>query len=597
MKKRVVVTMLAMMVAANMLAGCGSTKLGEATASTNYQSSTEEYLCTEEAVCSDYVADTFQSSAYSSSNAQVRGDVAASNGNSEYEIAEYESAKRVVNQSDCVNEWYDFEDEWYEDEYIEKTYSPIDRENYTKIVENDYIDVISNPLSTFAADVDTASYSNLRRMINDGLGLDMINPDAVRTEEIVNYFKYDYKEPKNGEVFGVESQISTCPWNKSAYLMTIGINTAMMDSEDIPDCNIVFLVDVSGSMSSSNKLPLIQKTMAMLVDNFDENDRISIVTYANGVNTVLDGCNGDKSRKIIKAFESLNAGGSTNGGDGIKTAYKIAEKNYIDGGVNRVIVCSDGDFNVGLTTKSELEELITNKKDSGIFLSTLGFGMGNYSDTTMETLADKGNGNYAYIDDLSEAKKVLVDEMTSTFVTVAKDVKLQVEFNPALVSKYRLVGYENRAMAARDFKDDTKDGGEMGAGHQVTVVYEIYKADENDDISLKYQDTKLSSKGVKGDEYCTLSVAYKEPDGKKSRYLEFPINADNFTTNPSVNYRLATALAQASLGLKNSEYLVDMSRNEALESSIKIVNNINRKYKDEYITEFAGLMTQVLNNI
>lgn len=468
-------------------------------------------------------------------------------------------------------------------------------EAYSATKENKAENVFNNSLSTFAADVDTASYSNLRRMINQGLGLYDIPANSIRTEEIVNYFKYDYKEPENGEVFAVDAQISDCPWNKENKLLALGINTAKCDSEDIPDCNIVFLVDVSGSMSSSNKLPLIQKAMALLVDKFDAKDRISIVTYASGVNTVLDGCKGSDQKKIIKAFEGLVAAGSTNGGDGIKLAYKVAKKNYIKGGVNRVIICSDGDFNVGLTSQSELENLISNKKDDGIFLSTLGFGMGNYSDTTMETLADKGNGNYAYIDDLVEAKKVLVDEMTSTFVTVAKDVKFQVEFNPALVSEYRLVGYENRMLDAKDFTDDTKDGGELGAGHQVTALYEITLAYDNSNNNLKYQDNKVSKKGADKDEYCTLSIAYKDIDSDESNYLEYPIGIDNYTNKPSCNYKLQAALAQASLGIKDSEYLVDMTKEEAINSSINIVKKIEDKFDDEYVKEFRSLLEQMMD--
>lgn len=539
MKRKIVAMLLSVVIIGSMVAGCGK-KTAEET--TNY-------------VVSDAVADCAEEPA-----------VDVSRGTYCEEEVEY----------DCMEE--------YED---------LSGEKYDSIEENGWISVEKKALSTFAADVDTASYSNFRRMVLDGYGLNRIPASAIRTEEMVNYFTYNYEEPKNGEVFGVTPQVSVCPWNSENLLMTIGINTATLDSKDIPDCNIVFLVDVSGSMRGEKKLPLIQKSMAMLTDKFDENDRISIITYASGVETILNGCSGDDSRKIIKSFEKLSAGGSTNGGDGIVRAYEIAEDNFIEDGVNRVIICSDGDFNVGLTTQSELERLITEKKDSGIFLSTLGFGMGNYSDVTMETLADKGNGNYAYIDDLTEAKRVLIDEMSSTFVTVAKDVKLQVEFNPAAVSEYRLVGYENRVMSSKDFTDDTKDGGELGAGHQVTVVYEICPTDNYEETDLKYQEKKPEVKGSEYDEYCTLSIAYKEPDGNKSRYLEYPINYNNFDKNPSDDFRLAAAVAQASLALKGSEYIVDYNMEEAILESLKTVKSLKKHYDNEYVAEFADLLEEL----
>lgn len=550
MKRKVVALMLSVVIAMGMLSGCGS----------------KESVATSNPVVNDYETEPAEEIIY------------------DYTRAEEATCDEVLYDS------YDENDSGYActEEYVVT-------EDYEATKENREVDVNKSSLSTFAADVDTASYSNFRRMINDGYTLDTIPADAIRTEEMVNYFRYNYKEPKKGDIFGFNAEISECPWNKENKLLSIGINTETLDSRDIPDCNIVFLVDVSGSMSSSNKLPLIQKTVAMLVDNFDKNDRISIVTYASGVSVVLDGCSGDNSRKIIKAFEKLSAGGSTNGGDGIKKAYKIAEKNFIDGGVNRVIICSDGDFNVGLTSKEDLENLISKKKDSGIFLSTLGFGMGNYSDVTMETLADKGNGNYAYIDDLAEAKKVLVDEMTSTFITVAKDVKFQVEFNPALVSEYRLVGYENRVMDSQDFRDDTKDGGEIGAGHQVTALYEIKLAtDINGKEDLKYQNTQLSKKGELLDEYCTLTVAYKTPDGDESSYIEYPIGVENYTTRPSEDFKLSSSVAMASLALKDSEYLINVTCENALSESLETIREIEDSYDDEYVSEFGDLIEELI---
>lgn len=559
MKRRIVAMLLSVVFVAGMITGCGS----------KMESPTVNYAVSDEpAVESDRAS--------SGDEAPARGDEAP---------AEYEDAICEDVAAEAGGE----------KGYCEKSddYDDFSNEKYSENKENGWISVEKKALSTFAADVDTASYSNFRRMVTEGYDLRSIPKDAIRSEEMINYFTYNYEEPEDGEVFGVTSQVSICPWNSENLLMTIGINTATLNSKDVPDCNIVFLIDVSGSMKGQKKLPLIQKSMAILADKFDENDRISIVTYASGVDTVLNGCSGDNSRKIIKAFENLTAGGATNGGDGILRAYEIAEDNYIEGGVNRVIICSDGDFNVGLTTQSELEDLISNKKESGIFLSTLGFGMGNYSDTTMETLADKGNGNYAYIDDLTEAKKVLVDEMSSTFVTVAKDVKFQVEFNPAAVSEYRLVGYENRVMSSRDFTDDKKDGGELGAGHQVTVVYEICPTDYEDGIELKYQDKKPVIRESEYDEYCTMCIAYKEPEGDKSKYLEYPINYNNYTTKPSDDFRLAAAVAQASLALKKSEYIVDYSHEEAIEEACKTVKSLEKKYDNEYVAELADLLEEL----
>ena len=464
-------------------------------------------------------------------------------------------------------------------------FDPFNTEEYSLNKENSFCSVVSNPLSTFAADVDTASYSNFRRFVNEGFGINDFPAGVVRTEEMINYFTYNYDEPKNNEIFNVDSVISDCPWNKDNKLLSIGINTKSMDTREIPASNIVFLIDVSGSMQDTNKLPLIKEAMSLLIEQFTKKDRISIVTYASGVQTILNGASGNSQREINKALEKLIAYGSTNGGDGIKMAYDVAEENFIKGGVNRVIICSDGDFNVGLTSQAELYDLISEKKENGIFLSVLGFGMYNYSDTNMETLADNGNGNYAYIDTLSEAKKVLIDEMTSTFVTVAKDVKLQVEFNPATVSEYRLVGYENRTMAAKDFTDDSKDGGELGAGHQVTVLYEIvpYNGEENGS-GLKYQNNSLSDKGRALDEYCTFSIAYKDIDKDTSQYLEYPINTKNYTNNPDDDFTFASMVAMTSLALQNSAYIEDFSREEALDEVISTIRkmDLNDEYKEEF---------------
>ena len=468
-------------------------------------------------------------------------------------------------------------------------YSPdFSGETYDVIAESGFKSAAQSPLSTFAADVDTASYSNMRRFVNNGYGLYDFDGVALRAEEMINYFKYDYSSPKRGEKFAVDSVVSDCPWNRNNKLMVLGISTKTLTENKKPDSNIVFLIDVSGSMNSANKLPLLKDSMKLLVENLSRDDRVSIVTYANGTKIVLSGVRGDKTDKINRAFDDLTAGGGTNGEGGIEMAYRLAEENFIEDGNNRIILATDGDFNIGKCRGEELKDLISEKKESGVFLSVLGFGMGNYNDVTAETLADSGNGNYSYIDTIAEAKKVLVDEFTSTLYTVAKDTKFQVEFNPALVAKYRLIGYENRALANEDFTDDTKDGGEVGAGHQVTVVYEIELADENNTSDLKYQDTDLSKKGEARDEWCTLSVAYKDPDADESNYLEFPIGAENYTDKPSESYMLATSVAEYAMALNNSEYLVDMTREEALEQAIKNVKKLDSD--DDIVLEFLDLM-------
>ena len=490
-------------------------------------------------------------------------------------------------------EYYVTDAEWGADYYLEvEPY--YERETYNVLEEKGFSDVSLSPLSTFGADVDTASYSNMRRFVNSGYGLDDFNGVAIRAEELINYFKYDYKAPKKGEIFGVDATISDCPWNKNNKLMVLGVNTDTLQETEKPDSNIVFLIDISGSMDSPNKLPLLKDSMELLVKNLSENDRVSIVTYASGTRVVMEGVPGDKTKKINKAFKNLSAGGGTNGAGGIELAYEIAEKNFIEGGNNRVILATDGDFNIGKCRGDELKELISEKKETGVFLSVLGFGMGNYNDVTAETLADSGNGNYSYIDTLAEAKKVLVDEFTSTLYTVAKDTKLQVEFNPSMVSKYRLIGYENRALNAEDFTDDTKDGGELGAGHQVTVVYELELAKDSSGSSLKYQENSLSDKGRAKDEWCTLSIAYKDPDADTSKYLEFPIGKDNYTDKPSDNFILATSVAEYAMALNDSDYLSDKTAKEALEQAIKNVEKLD--CEDEIVEEFLSLMQCVAEN-
>ncbi len=464
-------------------------------------------------------------------------------------------------------------------------------EEYNAIEESGFASVSKSPLSTFAADVDTASYANVRRMINTGYSPENIPDGAVRTEEMVNYFSYSYNGPENGEPFGVNAVIAECPWNEEHLLLHLGLQTEEVDFSEAGDSNIVFLIDISGSMDTENKLPLLQQAFGLMVDELGQKDRVSIVTYAGGNAIVMDGVSGDNKQKIKDELNNLQAGGGTNGASAIEMAYRLAEKNYIENGNNRVILASDGDWNVGITSESELSDLIREKKESGIYLSVLGFGMGNYSDSRMETLADDGNGNYAYIDSLSEAKKVLVEELGANMVTVADDVKLQIEFNPVYVSEYRLIGYDNRRLNTEDFEDDTKDAGEVGAGHSVTVLYELVPAGEETETSdLKYQTAGLTEDALNSNEWLTLAIRYKDPGEADSRLLEYPIGADRLTDGSGNDFRFAAAVAEFSMLLKNSEYKGDASYDHVLET----LNDI--QLNDEYREEFKELVEKVANS-
>lgn len=346
-------------------------------------------------------------------------------------------------------------------------------ESYSGIAESPFLQVLRDPLSTFSIDVDTASYSNVRRYLQGG---SLPPRDAVRVEELINYFDYDYPLPTGDHPFSVNVEVAECPWEPQHRLARIGIKGMEFDDRTQPAANLVFLIDVSGSMNQPNKLPLVQESLGLLVNNLRRNDTVAIVVYAGASGLVLPPTNGGNRADILDAIARLQAGGSTNGGAGIQLAYDTAIQHFVEGGVNRVILATDGDFNVGVQNREELQRLIEVKAKSGVFLSVLGYGMGNLKDGTLEMLADKGNGNYAYIDTINEAQKVLVDQMGGTLVTIAKDVKIQVEFNPAQVGSYRLIGYENRMLAAQDFNDDRKDAGEIGAGHTVTALYEIVPA-------------------------------------------------------------------------------------------------------------------------
>ncbi|MBQ9608086.1 MAG: VWA domain-containing protein [Lachnospiraceae bacterium] len=477
-------------------------------------------------------------------------------------------------------------DVYYEDDDYYFGDEEFNTNEYNDLEENPWLSVKLSPLSTFAADVDTASYSQIRTNITNGYDID---PGMVRIEEMINYFHYDYETPTGNDKFAVHMEYADCPWNEDTQLALVSLNTEKIDFSEAPESNIVFLIDTSGSMFDDNKLPLVQQSMCMLAENLTAKDRVSIVTYAGGDEVVLEGAKGSDYYGISSAIEGLEAWGSTNGAAGIETAYQIAEKYFIKGGNNRVILATDGDLNVGVTSESALEQLITEKKESGVFLSVIGVGYGNYKDNKLETLADKGNGNYAYIDSIYEAKKALVDDLGANMVTVAKDVKLQVEFNPALVKGYRLIGYENRTMAAEDFNDDTKDGGEMGAGHSVTAIYEIIPVDSKMEVSstdLKYSDgadNEIYKEGAYNDELFTLRVRYKEPDEDDSKLMDFVCKTDSYSEDGSDNLRWAASVAAFGMYLKDSEYMGDTNKKLILTLAESVKDSKKDEYKQEYI--------------
>jgi Ca-activated chloride channel family protein len=428
-------------------------------------------------------------------------------------------------------------------------------ENYAHVSENPFLAVASQPLSTFSIDVDTASYSNSRRFLAQG---SLPPKDAIRIEEWVNYFSYDYAQPTGTAPFAVSTEVTSCPWNAQHKLVRIGIKGKEMREENVPARNLVFLLDVSGSMMSADKLPLVKRGLAMMSDSLRPQDSIAIVVYAGNSGLVLPATSGRERGKILKALDGLEAGGSTNGGAGIQLAYSVAQQQFKKGGINRVILATDGDFNVGTTSDGELTRLIEEKRKSGVFLTVLGFGTGNTKDSTMESLADKGNGNYAYIDTLSEARKVLVREAGSTLVTIAKDVKLQVEMNPLRVQSYKLIGYENRLLAKEDFNDDKKDAGEIGAGHTVTALYEIVPkgapaATTSAVDPLKYQAPGAPSVAAASSDLMTVSVRYKQPQADTSTKLSFVVaDSDKPIAQASDDYRFSVAVANVALLLRGS---------------------------------------------
>ncbi|MEN8899309.1 MAG: von Willebrand factor type A domain-containing protein [Nonlabens sp.] len=459
-----------------------------------------------------------------------------------------------------------------------------ENESYKNIEENEFEQVGTSPLSTFSIDVDKASYSNVRRMINNG---QTVAPDAVKVEEMINYFNYDYDQPTGDHPFAVHTAVSKTPWNKETQLVKIGLQGKDINKDDLPASHLTFLIDVSGSMSNQNKLPLLKSAFKILVEQLREQDKVSIVVYAGAAGIVLEPTSGADKETIINSLENLNAGGSTAGGQGIELAYKVAQENFIKNGNNRVILATDGDFNIGASSDQAMEKLIEEKRKSGVFLSVLGMGYGNYKDSKLETLADKGNGNHAYIDNIQEAHKVFGKEFNGSLYTIAKDVKLQVEFNPKNVLAYRLIGYENRILATEDFVDDTKDAGELGIGHTVTALYEIIPTGKDSKhlkelTDLKYTNTSFSKDF--NNELFTVKLRYKKPDGEKSMLMEFVQN--NKTSRADDNMQFAAAVAMFGMQLRNSSYYNETT----LEDVVQLAKKGKGKDKNGYRAEFIRLV-------
>jgi len=465
-------------------------------------------------------------------------------------------------------------------------------DRYSPIVENPFQEVKNAPLSTFSIDVDTASYSKVRMyLMQQGV---LPRPDAVRIEELVNYFTYEYDPPTDDRPFAAHLEVAECPWTPAHRLVRVGIKGKEIDRDQRPSSNLVFLLDVSGSMNQPNKLPLVKQGMKMLVDQLNENDSVAIVVYAAATGLVLEPTTGDHKQVILDALDRLHAGGSTNGGAGIQLAYQTALDHFIRGGVNRVILCTDGDFNVGVTGTDELVRMAEQNAKTGVFLSVLGFGMGNHNDAMLEQISGKGNGNYAFIDTEPEARKVLVEQMAGTLVTIAKDVKIQVEFNPQQVSAYRLIGYENRILAAQDFNDDKKDAGEIGAGHTVTALYEIVPAGTASDVrpppvdDLRYQTQGAANEAAQSGELLTLKIRYKQPDGDTSTKLEFPARDEGRRFGQaSQDFRFAAAVASFGMLLRDSQYKGNATYAGVLETATEAASGDTTGYREEFLKMVA----------
>lgn len=450
-------------------------------------------------------------------------------------------------------------------------------EEYSTIKEAGFKNPRIEPLSTFSADVDTASYTNIRRYINNG---GQIPDGAVRIEEMLNYFSYDYPEPEDGKAFSTSVEMGDCPWNENTKLLKIGLQTKKIDTSEIPPSNLVFLIDSSGSMASADKLPLIKRAFALVTENMGNNDKISIVTYASSNEILIEGATVNDKDKIMDELSALVASGSTNGGGGITAAYEVAERNFIEGGINRVILATDGDLNVGITSESELKKLIEKKRKSGISLSVIGVGTGNIKDNKMETLADNGNGNYSYIDSVTEAERVLIEEKGATFFTVAKDVKFQLEFNPDAVKGYRLIGYENRALENADFTNDEKDAGELGAGHSVTVLYEVALTGSEQEVA-EYDLEFAQSDGTGSTDICKISTRYKPIGSEESVLEETIVPASVMDRAVSEDFRFTCAVTEFGMILRNSEYKGTSTFESALELA---ANSGTSSAKKEFIS-------------
>ena len=465
--------------------------------------------------------------------------------------------------------------------------TPVDQntETYATVNENRFIDPLNTPLSTFGIDVDAASYSNVRRYINQG---QLPPSDAVRIEEMINYFAYDYPQPASNQPFSVNTELSVAPWNPQHRLLRIGLQGKKMETANIPASNIVLLIDVSGSMSDYNKLPLVKSSLKMLVNQLRAKDYVSIVTYAGSATIALKPISGNQKSTIKDIIDNLEANGSTAGGAGLTMAYNLAAKHFIKGGNNRVVMATDGDFNIGESSDAQMQHLIEAKRNSGVFLSVLGFGMGNIKDSKMETLADKGNGNYAYIDNISEGRKVLVTEFGGTMFTLAKDVKLQLEFNPAYVQAYRLIGYENRLLNKEDFNDDRKDAGELGAGHSVTALYEIIPVGLKSKFiasvdPLKYQNNKKTLNSTNR-ELVTIKLRYKSPDGDKSKLISTTVaDAPILLKNASTDFRFAAAVAGYGMLLKKSEFIQQNSYQQSAALAASSIGIDNEGFRSEFV--------------
>jgi Ca-activated chloride channel family protein len=458
-------------------------------------------------------------------------------------------------------------------------------EAYSRIDDNPFVRVTSDPLSTFSIDVDTASYANVRRFLKQGT---LPPKDAVRIEELLNYFSYQYEPPSGNDPFSVNVEVARCPWNPEHRLARIGLKGKDVDAEKRPASNLVFLLDVSGSMTDPNKLPLLKSAMRLLVEKLGENDRVAIAVYAGAEGLALPSTSCIHKDEILSKLEHLEAGGSTNGAAGIKLAYEVAAKNFIAGGTNRVILCTDGDFNVGVTSDGELTRLIEDKAKGGVFLSVLGFGAGNLKDSTMEALADRGNGNYAYIDTIQEARKVLVEQISGTLITIAKDVKIQVEFNPAKVGAYRLIGYENRILRAQDFNDDKKDAGEIGAGHTVTALYELVPPHKDDRVpivdDLKYQNADKPGKAAASSDLFTVKMRYKAPDVESSTRIEQTVRDEGHDdAAASEDLKFAAAVAEFGMLLRDSPHKGTATFGAAQELAEASIGTDAAGYRREFV--------------